>query len=303
MLELIKYMLLLIATVVFTHKLIELFHPLILQYAEVITRAYIFIKEKKLSHRGEVVQRELGELIYMRTGKISVSEISLPQYKFYTKLIKKLLFSFSEFGGDINDLLKSLKKGVVLELRYDKLSGDSFKGGIFQFMAIAFVTWAFIISTIILVEIKIPILTLITISFLNMCGPVAYYFTYNQFSKRCFLGFEDLFFSMYSIKALCSSGVSISTTLSEYNKLKDKKVVSSLTTLKKRLAHVVYKYSNFGTSISCELDDLISELWEIKESGLNSFTKNINLIKFFISIVFYFLPYFIFLYALVSSIS
>lgn len=303
MIELTKYILFLSITLIATHKLIELFHPYILQYAQLITRSYNCLKEKRLSYRGEVVQKELSELIYMRSGKISLSEISLPQYKFYTDLIKKLLFSFSEFGGDINNLLKSLKKGVVLELRYDKLTSDSFRGGVFQFMAIAFVTWSFIISTIVLVKIKISIFTLLTIFILNISGPIAYYYTYNTISKRKFLGFEALFFSMYSIKALCSSGVSISTTLSEYNKLKGGKVAPNLKSISKRLSHVVFRYSNFGISISNELDDLISELWEIKESSLSSFTKSINLIKFSISIIFYFLPYFIFLYALVSSFS
>ncbi|MCK5882510.1 MAG: hypothetical protein KAG61_02385, partial [Bacteriovoracaceae bacterium] len=209
---------------------------------------------------GEALLFELGELLYQQGGLSKGSEIALPQYKFYTTLIKTILRGMREFGGDGREVLSSLKEAVAADLRFDRVLSELFNSALIQFLSIAFVTWAFALLAGHLTNFQATSLTLITVALLQVGGLFLFGFLFFRLRTKHFAPYTQCASILCNLRSMAKAGLSVQRTL-EGLTLSELSSERELGSIKKRLERLIYSYSVLGAPISKELDYLISDLW------------------------------------------
>ena len=81
-------------------------------------------------------------------------DVKLPQYKFYSNVVETLLSLARKFGGHYQESILYLRQGLQDDRQFEKKLKEMILGTWFQIGLIMFITWAFIISALMMVEVK-----------------------------------------------------------------------------------------------------------------------------------------------------
>ncbi len=228
--------------------------------------------------------------------------ISLPKYKFYSKIVFQMLGYCRNYGISLNTIVQNLRVGIIKDDKFERKMTQQKNGSLFQFIFISFATWFFIFFSYRLIGIMVNSKILIIISLLQSCGIVLFFLVSRYLRVRVFSHFESFFSSLYTLQALSSVGLPI-------NHVGDKAEFEQLfkidnpkfSYLQRRFRKMIYGWTRDGRPISNETGLLIDELWFLQEQSFEEFQRKQTALKFIVIAVFYLSSYFLFFLSLFSA--
>jgi hypothetical protein len=224
---------------------------------------------------------------------------TLPQFKFYTSLLLKLLEANRQEGIAIRKLIPELRIGVQRDIQFEKKISKVVLGGNVQFLVIALATWGFVFFSQQLIQVHLEtklgllmaLLQLLGFTFLNVMTSVQ--------KKKKFGPFSSAFEELYLFRSLVEVRLPIKVILAESKIMNGVLLTSKMfSSLSKRIAYSVERWRNSGISPKEESEELIKELWYSLEEQFLDFIKKIEILKF-VTMALLFLPaYFLYLSAI-----
>jgi hypothetical protein len=235
---------------------------------------------------------------HLETG-ILLQKISIPDYKFYSKLIFHLLELMRTDGIKIKKYLIQLKSALVIDLQFEEKIQGEISNGIFQFLMIMAATWVFVFLSQYLISIKIDHLVYFTMLFSQIFGMVFFVKMSHFLFNKDFSMFDEVFKEIYTFLALIEVGRPLNYAINESN-------VTIGNFAKKFFFHEFFEHFLFslenlkkmGTSprLDCEL--IIERIFNLQEQQFVKFHRKMNFIKF-LHLAFIFLPsYFYYLHSI-----
>ncbi len=231
-------------------------------------------------------------------GNINQSK-SIPQFKFYTNLLLKLLKANRQEGISIRKLIPELRIGVQRDIQFEKKVSKVVIAGNFQFLVIAFATWGFVFFSQQLVEIKLDLFLGLSMLALQLFGFIALNVATSYMKKYNFGPFASAFSELYLFSSLVEVRLPIKEILLE-SKIMSGVLVSSklFTSLSRRIIYSVERWKTSGVSPKDEAEELIKELWYSQDEQFTDFIKKIEILKFIIMALLFLPAYFLYLAAI-----
>ena len=224
---------------------------------------------------------------------------SLPQFKFYTNLLIKLLKANRQEGISIRKLIPELRIGVQRDIQFEKKVSKVVIGGNFQFLVITLATWGFVFFSQQLVEIKLDFKLGLCMVALQILGFVLLNFLTSYLKKVKFMPYSSAFEELYLFKALVEVRMQIKTILLESRIMNGALVTLKLfDSLSRRIIYSVERWKASGISPKEESEELIKELWYSQEEQFLDFIKKIEILKFVMMALLFLPAYFLYLAAI-----
>jgi hypothetical protein len=223
----------------------------------------------------------------------------LPQYKFYTALLFKLLESHRRLGVSLKLILPELRINLIKDLQFEKKLMGNIIGGNLQFFVITATTWSFILLSSTLADLPLDPFVLLIIFIVQIMAFIVFNACFCAFKKRIFLSFDEAIEKLYLFVSLAEIGLPINQVLEESKMLEGKFMTNkSFQSFAGRLTGLVGRWKESGFSPKVETGEIIREIWHSKEVSFERFLKHLDLLKFVI-LAFFFLPaYFFYLYSI-----
>jgi hypothetical protein len=224
---------------------------------------------------------------------------SLPQFKFYTSLLLKLLEANRQEGISVRCLIPELRIGVQRDIQFERKVSKVVLGGNFQFLVITLATWGFVFFSQQLVEIKLDKLLGLLMLLLQVLGFIFLNLSTSYMNKKKFGPFSSAFEELYLFRALVEVRMPIKTILLESKIMNGSLVTAkSFKSLSRRLIYSVERWKSSGISPKEETGELIKEVWYSQEEQFLDFIKNIEILKFILMALLFLPAYFLYLAAI-----
>ncbi|MBF0359989.1 MAG: hypothetical protein HQK49_03220 [Oligoflexia bacterium] len=262
-----------------------------------------FANEKRDLNIREKFIRKINELLIALDFSLKVkadTEISsrdIPEYKFYTVIILNLLEWNQQYGLDPKYTLKTIKRGLIREGEIDRKVVKEIKAAIAHFLVITLITWGMIICSQNIIAgmnagmnsgIKWHMYILLLA--LHGGGLIIFISLFLKLKELKLKPYQAYFELLYKNLACADSKLTFSSTNYSYPSM------VALQHIDERLKMLMQYQQEVGVSIVDDLRELIDELWFVYHDALESLARVLTIIKFSIIIVFYLLPYFIYLF-------
>lgn len=220
----------------------------------------------------------------------------IPQYKFYTLLIEKILLYNRKYGAPMRKIIVDIRGGLIRDDQFERKLRKEFCGGIGQFLFISIITWFFVFMSQLITEVSITFDVFVIIGLMQITGIGLFYFFYSKWKKYTFLNFADYFYSLYAMRSLSEIGLSVRQVLHESIIAglisKEVKIFKNINL---RLKRAVDSWQKRGSPVQQELKEITDELWFIQDENFRSFIKKVGILKFFILATFFLSSYFVYL--------
>ena len=268
----------------------------IIQYLKVL-------KDKNPLMKESLKGQKLLALFPMLEAKMSMglktTDSDLPQYKFYTTLLLDLLEVHKKRGISLKSILPELRGNLIKDLQFESKITSGVVGGNLQFIVIAFTTWGFIILSSSLAELPLTFSILMIIFMFQATGVFIFNVLLKKIKNQTFKKFNQAIERLYLFHALSEIGLSITQTLQESQVMQGDLVTHKVfSPCASRLLGLINRWSQNGMSPKSETQEIVAEVWHLKESAFTRFLKHLDLLKFII-LAFFFLPaYFLYLYSI-----
>ncbi|MBF0314711.1 MAG: hypothetical protein HQK50_05795 [Oligoflexia bacterium] len=235
---------------------------------------------------------------------------SLPQYKFYTELLVKILNHRQTLGSLMRESLRSLKDGLIEDTRFEKsLQGLELSSNL-QFLFIALMSWIFILlfarstKTMMPEPLLTPSLTLLLL-FWQGGGYLLYLKLQSHIKQKLFAPFSHYFYLFYNFRAMERANFSWAHITSELQEeiamlTQKEQANSDFTNSRDRLYQIMELGQVVGGELTRLLDEAIDDLWFLQKERFRRFMGSCKVLKMLITTIFFILPYFYFLFKLFS---
>lgn len=224
---------------------------------------------------------------------------AIPEFKFYTSLLLKLLEANRQEGISIRQLIPELRSGVQRDIQFEKKVSKVILGGNFQFLVIALSTWGFVFFSQQLIEIKLDLKLGLLMLVLQVLGFLFLNLVTAWFKKKKFRPFASAFEELYLFKSLVEVRMPIKQILLDSKILNGALVNSKVfKSIHNRIAYSVERWKNSGVSPKDEAEELIKEIWYSQEEQFTDFIKKIEILKFIIMALLFLPAYFVYLAAI-----
>ncbi len=246
------------------------------------------VLRRSLKYRFESVCGYLGSV----PGTLRIDgQVSLPQYKYYTDLVVTILNHARQFGIPVQDIFKNVRLLMIKDYQFERKLNRELLGAIIQFVMTALITWFFILSTVIIVNIKLTSFVLIVIVVLQIGGGTLFVFNHGISKKRSFRWYDKYFQAIICLKALSHIGLATQKCiqLSEISVV----IEGPLDVINRRLEVALEQWQKNGVSMITTLEDCTDELVFLLNERFTKFVQKTILYKFLVLSIF-FLPCYLF---------
>jgi len=216
------------------------------------------------------------------------------QYKFYTELVLKLLQHRREYGAPVKEQIYLIKKIMLKDYQNERVLNKIKYRSWIQFVMISLLTWFFLFTATLQLEIPLDNHVLFIVLFLQILGVVTFNFGNRVWKRRVFL-VTDLYVEvLYSMQALIKAGLSINKVESEVRISRlFLKGNNSFLDINQDLYLALEDWKKNGRPISSFINETIEEVWFRYEQKVESFNKGLEVLKFVCLSVFFLGGYFI----------
>ncbi|OFZ72010.1 MAG: hypothetical protein A2451_10650 [Bdellovibrionales bacterium RIFOXYC2_FULL_39_8] len=228
----------------------------------------------------------------------------IPQYKFYTDILKKLIYYAKLYGGNFKESLSQLKKGVIKDIQFERALRKEVEGAYLQFFFISLITWFFVYMVGQSVEVKLSMLSKIFMLAMQLSGALFFALFYQRLQQLTFAPFWKFFNTIFIFQSLIGVGLSQKEIIhhAESSALtEDQRQRKFLSYLVLRLESLIFNWQRSGQPIGTELAEIQEELWFNVGQESIQFLKKLNIIKFLVVVLFYLSTYFFYLANLFSA--
>lgn len=225
--------------------------------------------------------------------------LELGEYKFFNQLIVDLLDLQKKMGVNLKHILPEIRRELTKDLEFEKRMNSQTNGAQLQFLVISAVTWSFIFFSSLLIEIPLSFLMSFFIILLQSLGIFTFVILGSKYKKFVFNKFDQLIGSYYLFITLSEMSFPLSETLKRSGILKEGLYKhKSFWTYAKRIEYLINRWKSSGIGPKEEAQEILAEIWSLKEENFRNYLKAQEVIKFII-LAFFFLPaYFLYLYSI-----
>lgn len=225
------------------------------------------------------------------------------EYKFYTKLWYKLKRLSIVLGLDIRPICVDMKKALIKDGHFENKSSSEIKSGIFNQLVIIFISFSFIITTKKMANIHLEFIHIFLVGLCQSFG-IAFYLAYAQVMKnQRFSSFSKVFEFTYSFKSQLLMKVETASILQnlDFSSLQSIKN-QRLSIIIEQLQLLIKKNMKLGEDITLDLGLLIEDTWDLLEYNYEEFLKALSILRVFVLLFFFLIPYFYIIYILLTKI-
>jgi hypothetical protein len=260
------------------------------------------LKLSFLADQGKQLERLISaRQLSGRQNQLFKNEL-IPQYKFYTGLYEDMISQRKKFGVSIDDSLRNLREGLVLDSKFEKKLKVELQSSFWQFFFISLITWSFtFISTTILnksLDYRIGFL----MALIQISGASIFCLCFYTYKRKVFSEYGLWFARIYQLKGLLMAGVPISFAIKECQISElflSKK--SQFQPFKQSLENSLRRLQSEGAPILEDLKFCLDELWFTQDCDFEDFLKKVLSLKLVIILLFYLGAYFVYLYSFIST--
>lgn len=255
-----------------------------------------FLKEQK---NGQKLLNFLPSLEAKLAMGLKTTTNSIPQYKFYTTLLFDLLEVHQKKGISLKSIIPELRLNLTKDLQFEMKLQKNILGGNLQFFVITMTTWGFIFFSSSMAELPLKLSDLMIILIVQMLGILIFNLALRKLKIYIFNKFSEAIERLYLFVSLIEIGMPVSQTLIESRVMEGGLMKHKLfSSCSSRLLTLVNRWKENGLSPRVESQEIIKELWCLKENSFEQFNKGVDGLKFCV-MAFFFLPaYFFYLYSI-----
>ncbi len=262
------------------------------------------LKREQIPLWGEILcGEELLNFFPQLEAKIAQGQktmtVAVPKFKFYTTLLIDLIEAHRKVGVSLKLILPELRENLIKELQFEKRLLGLVVGGNLQFLIVVITTWGFIALSSQLAEIPLRLNNLITIAIVQLLAFLVFNLSFLKMRARGLERYSQGLEQLYFFNGMVEVGLPVNQVLGESGVLDG--ALSKHKTFSHcflRLYNLVNRWKENGLSPKFETQEIIREIWHLKEIGYQRFLKHLELLKFII-LAFFFLPaYFFYLYSI-----
>jgi hypothetical protein len=227
----------------------------------------------------------------------------LPTYKFYSGVLNILLELSRKLGGTYQESLIFLRESLQGDRQFEKKMKETIRGVYLQMLLMMFLTWSFIFSALMIVEIEISLMNLFLILIWQMIGGGVLPFILNYYRKKYFSEIGLLWKILFILKSLSKVPISRSEVFSHAG-VQELKLIKqpSLLALVEKLKDSCHRTLKFGTSYEEDLRYLMEELRFVEKWHCELFEKRLMVIKLLLMSVFFLPSYLAFIFFLLEGL-
>lgn len=255
-----------------------------------------FLKEQR---SGQKLLSFLPDLEAKLAMGLKTTIQSIPQYKFYTTLLFDLLEVHQKRGISLKYILPELRLNLIKDLQFESKLKSNLIGGNLQFFVITLTTWGFIFFSSSMADLPLIFSDLMIILIVQILGILVFNLALKKFKIHVFNKFSEAIERLYLFVSLVEIGMPVTQTLNESRVLEGGLMKHKLfSQCASRFVTLVNRWKENGISPKIESQEIIKELWSLKENSFEQFNKGVDGLKFCV-MAFFFLPaYFFYLYSI-----
>ena len=222
-----------------------------------------------------------------------------PRYKFYSEIVDELIRLRSQFGAEIRDSLRDIRKALVTDLREEKKITEAVHGGYFQYLIMCLFIWGFIFAATEIVEFKQSLTGVEYILIFQIVGGLGLIVIIKTLRFKYFSPFANYFRAIYQMKLFLGVNRPISEVTSIVSNVSNSKK-KEFVTIENRMELLCTQIKSSGRIDKEEIEYLLSELWDHLELQFMKFSKQLGILKM-LSLLLFVLPSFFICIALIFS--
>jgi hypothetical protein len=225
--------------------------------------------------------------------------IDIPEYKYYSELIYKMLNNSKKYGINLKKIINEIKQKIILDIKLEEKICNEFISGFIQFFFIVLVTWFFIFVSKKMIEIPLTNSLILMILIFQMSGLISFYFSTKYLEKYYFKSFNNVIKELIIFKSFLEISFPLNQALIHSN-------ISNGEFSKDKLFEHLYQFFTesitrlkmSGISPHADLEIILNSIFDLQEEKMIKFQKQIAVLKFMHLALFFLMAYFIYLYAI-----
>jgi hypothetical protein len=230
------------------------------------------------------------------------ADFKIPPYKFYSEIVELVLDIARRFGGVYEENLHKLREGLEADHQFEVKCKDLIKGAWWQICIMFLITWAFIVSSLSILQMPIPFQKLALLISWQLVGMIALPWIIHRARRYYFGDVGVLWKTLFMLKALVSVPLSRSEIFlhAELFKLKDIKNKR----LKSVIDHILdccQRALREGGSYEDEVNKIAKDLRFEENRIYGLFEKRLVVLKLAILSIFFLPTYLAFIYIILSD--
>ncbi len=220
---------------------------------------------------------------------------AMPNYKYFTRLLTKLLLLMKERGGDVDAFISQSKKIIASDVEWEKKVEKEIKSALLQMFSMSFFILAFVLLSDTILEIKKNKQLYFFILALHGAGLMLFIFILGRFRRRWIDPIGKLIETHYFFKMSLESGMGLSEALDVSNVQhtafsNQQKYQSLFSFFNLSIEHL----KNKGESPLANCQMIIDSLWFEASESLEKLKKATSFLKFLILVCFFLSSYFLY---------
>ena len=247
--------------------------------------------------KGICLGREISKLL-----RPTPSQITLPDYKWFSKIVEVLLILQKNFGMPIQFCLKHIRSILVEDVKLERKRFGEIFSSLCQFLIISLMTIIFYFTFVILIA-KVSLGILLQVLCIQLIGGGLFFLVENKFHKKYFDTIDKILCSMMKLSVLSNANLPnqkiLSLSLNEFPKdaLKTEEAL-----FRDNFLEAVDKWKGQGSEIGNELHFQMSELNNYRDYQRESFLRFVSALKFSFLGIFFLSSYLFLILSLSGSL-
>tara|TARA_R110000868_G_scaffold80095_7_gene227825 strand:- start:659 stop:1528 length:870 start_codon:yes stop_codon:yes gene_type:complete len=257
------------------------------------------LKFKTSFLKQSLVQRGKGAWSWIQSG-----EGEWPNYKFYGDLLRELQRLSKLYGATPKASLERIKRPLLQDIRFETKMREIRLSGLSQFLAMALMTWSFMILSRLILSREFDATLLLFIGALQLIGVVLYLGLEALVKDKVFKGYDSAYEGLVALQALLPLGLSLKEKRDKSgidHFLAKKELSADLERVRRQLQVALAQWKEFGRPLEQVLADCLDDIRFAQELAQERLIKRMNGLKFLIAAVFFLSAYLLDLLALVNS--
>lgn len=248
----------------------------------------------------EKINKSLGHL-FSNSGQNFELKFEI-QYKFYSRILSLLFQQRFKFGSPVQTEILRLRSVLMEDIRFEKELGGHFKGSILQVLVLSMITWVFAGFTWKFIGFIADAKVIALIITMQLLGLGFFYFNYSRKRRVVFHNIPHFYQFIMIYTSLVKTNISVQGVVSslpvkEIENCNDE----ALLHLKKILINFLNEYGLKGQLNLEGFDLCLEEMNFIQMQKFKKFISEILHLKLFVSLVFFFTGYLLYIFDLVGQ--
>jgi hypothetical protein len=281
---------------------VVLFESKFMRQIKDLDKYFLKLKLSLLVDQGKHLERLISARQLSGRQDQSFKNDPIPKYKFYTGLYEEMLSQRKTFGVSIDESLRHLREGLVLDSKFEKKLKVELQSSFWQFFFISLITWSFTFISITILNKPMDTRIGLLMGFIQISGAIIFCLCFYTYKRKVFSEYGLWFSRIYQLKGLLMAGVPISYALKEcqISELFFSKK-SQFQPFKHSLETSLKRLQSEGAPILNDLKFCLDELWFTQDCDFEDFLKKVLSLKLVIILLFYLGAYFLYLYSFIST--